>query len=180
MWLDVQIPFTLLEATKLSSDPNLDINPFLFITNAMAAFGALPALPPAGPGPGRLHRQHGSSALGCRRARRASFPALWSPALSPTHPYRAPCRPLPLLPAGLNMAVFLLIGKTSALTMNIAGVVKDWMLIGLSVWMFKAAVTGLNLFGYFIAFLAVCWWVGPGSPRAFWPTGVAPGSLCAV
>ena len=34
------------------------------------------------------------------------------------------------------MAVFLLIGKTSALTMNIAGVVKDWMLIGLSVAMF--------------------------------------------
>ena len=30
------------------------------------------------------------------------------------------------------MAVFLLIGKTSALTMNIAGVVKDWLLIGLS------------------------------------------------
>lgn len=59
---------------------------------------------------------------------------------------------------GLNMAVFLLIGKTSALTMNIAGVVKDWMLIGLSVWMFKSAVTGLNLFGYFIAFLAVCWY----------------------
>jgi hypothetical protein len=55
------------------------------------------------------------------------------------------------------MAVFLLIGKTSALTMNIAGVVKDWLLIGLSVWMFKAAVTGLNLSGYFVAFLAVCW-----------------------
>lgn len=35
------------------------------------------------------------------------------------------------------MAVFLLIGKTSALTMNIAGVVKDWLLIGLSVWLFK-------------------------------------------
>ena len=60
--------------------------------------------------------------------------------------------------AGLNMAVFLLIGKTSALTMNIAGVVKDWLLIGLSVWMFASAVTGLNLFGYFIAFLAVCWY----------------------
>ena len=30
------------------------------------------------------------------------------------------------------MAVFLLIGKTSALTMNIAGVVKDWLLIGVS------------------------------------------------
>jgi hypothetical protein len=34
------------------------------------------------------------------------------------------------------MAVFLLIGKTSALTMNIAGVVKDWMLIALSVILF--------------------------------------------
>lgn len=65
------------------------------------------------------------------------------------------CRPAALLmctvfflpPAGLNMAVFLLIGKTSALTMNIAGVVKDWMLIGLSVWMFNSAVSGLNLLG---------------------------------
>lgn len=38
---------------------------------------------------------------------------------------------------GLNMAVFLLIGKTSALTMNIGGVVKDWLLIALSVVMFK-------------------------------------------
>lgn len=59
---------------------------------------------------------------------------------------------------GLNMAVFLLIGKTSALTMNIAGVVKDWLLIGISVWLFQSAISGLNLFGYFIAFLAVCWY----------------------
>lgn len=59
---------------------------------------------------------------------------------------------------GLNMAVFLLIGKTSALTMNIAGVVKDWMLIGLSVSMFKSVVTSTNLFGYAIAFLGVCWY----------------------
>ncbi len=41
------------------------------------------------------------------------------------------------LAAALNMAIFLLIGKTSALTMNIAGVVKDWILIGLSVWLYK-------------------------------------------
>ena len=41
--------------------------------------------------------------------------------------------------AGLNMAVFLLIGKTSALTMNIAGVVKDWLLIGLSYVMYRWA-----------------------------------------
>ena len=61
-----------------------------------------------------------------------------------------------LCSAALNMAVFLLIGKTSALTMNIAGVVKDWMLIGLSVLMYASPVTPLNLGGYFIAFLAVC------------------------
>jgi hypothetical protein len=45
-------------------------------------------------------------------------------------------------------AVFLLIGKTSALTMNIAGVVKDWMLIFFSFYLFKAPVTSLNLLGY--------------------------------
>lgn len=58
----------------------------------------------------------------------------------------------------LNMAVFLLIGKTSALTMNIAGVVKDWLLIGLSVFLFHSAVTSINLGGYMVAFLGVCWY----------------------
>jgi hypothetical protein len=48
----------------------------------------------------------------------------------------------------LNLAVFLLIGKTSALTMNIAGVIKDWMLIFFSFYLFKAPVTTLNLVGY--------------------------------
>lgn len=33
----------------------------------------------------------------------------------------------------LNIAVFLVIGKTSALTMNVAGVVKDVLLVCLSV-----------------------------------------------
>ena len=42
----------------------------------------------------------------------------------------------------LNLAVFLLIGKTSALTMNIAGVIKDWLLIWMSMKMFTAPVTG--------------------------------------
>ena len=45
------------------------------------------------------------------------------------------------------MAVFLLIGKTSALTMNIAGVIKDWLLIGLSVLLFNSPVTSINLGG---------------------------------
>lgn len=48
----------------------------------------------------------------------------------------------------LNLAVFLLIGKTSALTMNIAGVIKDWMLIFFSYYLFHAPVTALNLAGY--------------------------------
>lgn len=48
----------------------------------------------------------------------------------------------------LNLAVFLLIGKTSALTMNIAGVIKDWMLIFFSFTLFHAPVTALNLAGY--------------------------------
>ncbi|KAF5834994.1 triose-phosphate transporter family-domain-containing protein [Dunaliella salina] len=48
----------------------------------------------------------------------------------------------------LNLAVFLLIGKTSALTMNIAGVIKDWMLIFFSYYLFKAPLTRLNLAGY--------------------------------
>lgn len=58
----------------------------------------------------------------------------------------------------LNLSVFLLIGKTSALTMNVAGVVKDWMLIGISVWVFHAAVSPMNIGGYLIAFLAVFWY----------------------
>jgi hypothetical protein len=47
----------------------------------------------------------------------------------------------------LNLAVFLLIGKTSALTMNIAGVIKDWSLIYSSYSVFRAPVTRLNLAG---------------------------------
>ena len=55
----------------------------------------------------------------------------------------------------LNLAVFLLIGKTSALTMNIAGVIKDWMLIFASQHLFGNSCTFLNYFGYVVAFLAV-------------------------
>jgi uncharacterized membrane protein YczE len=38
---------------------------------------------------------------------------------------------------GLNCAVFLLVGKTSALTMNIAGILKDLLLIAASVLLYK-------------------------------------------
>lgn len=66
--------------------------------------------------------------------------------------------PLCLPPAALNMSVFLLIGRSSALTMNIAGVLKDWLLIMLSMVMYKAPVTRLQFFGYGIAFSGVCWY----------------------
>ncbi|KAL7168390.1 hypothetical protein ACSBR2_038766 [Camellia fascicularis] len=55
----------------------------------------------------------------------------------------------------LNLAVFLLVGKTSALTMNVAGVVKDWLLIAFSWSVIKDTVTPINLAGYGIAFLGV-------------------------
>eukprot|EP00897_Mesotaenium_endlicherianum_P001105 jgi/Mesen1/10996/ME000097S10570 len=58
----------------------------------------------------------------------------------------------------LNLAVFLLIGKTSALTMNVAGVVKDWLLIAFSWSVISDRVTAVNLIGYGLAFAGVCWY----------------------
>jgi hypothetical protein len=58
----------------------------------------------------------------------------------------------------LNLAVFLLVGKTSALTMNVAGVVKDWLLIAFSWTVIKDTVTAINLAGYAIAFLGVAYY----------------------
>ncbi|CAL9084551.1 unnamed protein product [Musa textilis] len=58
----------------------------------------------------------------------------------------------------LNLAVFLLVGKTSALTMNVAGVVKDWLLIAFSWSVIRDTVTSINLFGYAIAFLGVAYY----------------------
>ncbi|KHG21288.1 hypothetical protein F383_02585 [Gossypium arboreum] len=55
-------------------------------------------------------------------------------------------------------AVFLLVGKTSALTMNVAGVVKDWLLIAFSWSVIKDTVTPINLSGYGLAFLGVAYY----------------------
>lgn len=59
---------------------------------------------------------------------------------------------------GLNLAVFLIVGKTSALTMNVAGVVKDWLLIAFSWSVIKDTVTPVNLVGYGLAFLGVAYY----------------------
>jgi hypothetical protein len=48
----------------------------------------------------------------------------------------------------LNLAVFALVGRTSALTLNVAGVVKDWALILFSWGVFGSPVTALTLGGY--------------------------------
>ena len=62
-----------------------------------------------------------------------------------------------VLAFALNLAVYLLIGKTSALTMNIAGVVKDSLLIYISRVTFGVPISGMQFFGYLIALAAVCW-----------------------
>ncbi|XP_062147602.1 probable sugar phosphate/phosphate translocator At4g32390 [Alnus glutinosa] len=59
---------------------------------------------------------------------------------------------------GLNLAVFLVVGKTSALTLNVAGVVKDWLLIAFSWSVIKDTVTAVNLVGYLLAFLGVVYY----------------------
>jgi drug/metabolite transporter (DMT)-like permease len=58
----------------------------------------------------------------------------------------------------LNVAIYLLIGRTSALSLNVAGVVKDWILIGISALIFEAPVTTTQIIGYLIAFGGVCYY----------------------
>jgi len=57
------------------------------------------------------------------------------------------------------MAVFLLIGKSSALTMNLAGVIKDWILILLSVVLFGwvgCVCLCVRLFMYVCVLVGAC------------------------
>ncbi|KAL3364322.1 hypothetical protein AABB24_013202 [Solanum stoloniferum] len=52
----------------------------------------------------------------------------------------------------LNLSVFLVIQHTSALTIRVAGVVKDWVVVLLSALLFAdTKLTLINLFGYAIA-----------------------------
>ena len=49
----------------------------------------------------------------------------------------------------LNLSVFLVISHTSALTIRVAGVVKDWVVVLLSALLFAdTKLTGINLLGY--------------------------------
>ncbi|XP_058097731.1 probable sugar phosphate/phosphate translocator At3g17430 isoform X2 [Magnolia sinica] len=56
----------------------------------------------------------------------------------------------------LNFSIFLVIGRTGAVTIRVAGVLKDWILIALSTIIFpESTITGLNIIGYAIALLGV-------------------------
>ncbi|KAK4483665.1 hypothetical protein RD792_010866 [Penstemon davidsonii] len=56
----------------------------------------------------------------------------------------------------LNLSVFLVISHTSALTIRVAGVVKDWVVVLLSALLFAdTKLTLINLFGYAIAIAGV-------------------------
>ena len=51
----------------------------------------------------------------------------------------------------LNLSIFLAIGRTGAVTIRVAGVLKDWILIALSTVVFpESIITGLNIIGYAI------------------------------
>ncbi|CAL5393596.1 unnamed protein product [Camellia sinensis] len=56
----------------------------------------------------------------------------------------------------LNFSIFLVIGRTGAVTIRVAGVLKDWILIALSTVIFpESTITGLNIIGYAIALCGV-------------------------
>ncbi|PNY08601.1 putative sugar phosphate/phosphate translocator [Trifolium pratense] len=56
----------------------------------------------------------------------------------------------------LNFSTFLVIGRTGAVTIRVAGVLKDWLLISLSTVLFpESKITGLNVIGYAIALSGV-------------------------
>ncbi|KAK4478364.1 hypothetical protein RD792_017654, partial [Penstemon davidsonii] len=56
----------------------------------------------------------------------------------------------------LNFSIFLVIGRTGAVTVRVAGVLKDWILIALSTVIFpESIITGLNIIGYAVALCGV-------------------------
>ncbi|WOH13114.1 hypothetical protein DCAR_0832623 [Daucus carota subsp. sativus] len=56
----------------------------------------------------------------------------------------------------LNFSIFLVIGRTGAVTFRVAGVLKDWILIGLSTIIFpESTISALNITGYAIALCGV-------------------------
>ncbi|RXH80052.1 hypothetical protein DVH24_041199 [Malus domestica] len=66
----------------------------------------------------------------------------------------------------LNFSIFLVIGRTGAVTIRVAGVLKDWILIALSTVIFpESIITRLNIIGYAIVL----------ADQSIWPA-----ALCGV
>ena len=74
----------------------------------------------------------------------------------------------------LNAVIYLLIGRTSALTLNVAGVVKDMFLIGISSVIFEAPVSSTQLVGSLVAFGGVCYYNYRKLNDAFAAAATAP------
>jgi len=60
-----------------------------------------------------------------------------------------------VLAINLNFSEFLLLGKTSALTLNVAGILKVVAVSALSIALFHAKVSPLNAAGYFVCVMGV-------------------------
>ncbi|KAJ5653899.1 sugar phosphate/phosphate translocator [Penicillium lividum] len=58
----------------------------------------------------------------------------------------------------LNASVVLLIGKTSAVVLTMAGILKDILLVCASMMIFRDPVTPLQFFGYSIALAGLCYY----------------------
>ncbi|KAI8463355.1 MAG: phosphate/phosphoenolpyruvate translocator protein [Monoraphidium minutum] len=63
-----------------------------------------------------------------------------------------------LAASSLNLVVFTLIGKTSALTTSITGPLKEWVCILASVMVYGSKVTGQQWMGYAIALVGILWY----------------------
>ena len=70
----------------------------------------------------------------------------------------------------LNVAVFLFVGRTNAIAMNLCGIVKDWGLILLSWALFGDSITWTMLAGYGIAFAGLTYW----NRDVLWPNQEQP------
>lgn len=55
----------------------------------------------------------------------------------------------------LNVASMLMVKNTSALTMKVVGVAKDWIVIIVSSWLFDTAVSPMQWMGYSVAFVGI-------------------------
>lgn len=58
----------------------------------------------------------------------------------------------------LNISIFLVIGRTGAVTIRVAGVLKDCILVALSTALFpESTITGLNIIGYTVGNFLLSW-----------------------